>query len=170
MSAGEMREFHPELLPNRGEITAWALALLAGLGLAILHFTWTAVPGWAWIFWIFLFFAAASISFGNWMDRHTLIRTGEDGIEFLNGLRHVRFTWPEVQKVNVLPARWGRTVQVLGENAHFEFRTYGVVEYQGEVRGHIGFVAGQEILDTVLSQSGLSLAEKTEDTYYYARI
>lgn len=161
-------EFRPVLLPRRGEWTAWGLFLADSAGMLILHKS-MVVPLWAWIFWFLLLFSALSISLGNWMDRHTFIRLEMDGIRFENGLRRVRLGWPEIQKVAVLPARWGQAVQVIGRQAHFAFKTLGEVEFQGEVRGRTGFIEGQAILGVILREAGLQLVEKSNSAYYYAR-
>jgi len=168
MPESDTREFRPELLPRRGEWTAWALALAASAGVWLLN--WSGyVPVWAWIFWVFLLFSGLSISLGNWLDRNTVIRLDADGIRFENGLRRVRLNWREVQKVAVLPARWGKAVQVIGEKSHFEFKTLGEVQFQGEVRGRTGFLEGQAILDVILRKTGLELVEESNNAYYYAR-
>ena len=169
MSDSKVREFKPELLPRRGEINAWLLAFTAVLGLFILNQTLEVVPGWAWIFCGFLAFSAASISFGNWMDRKTRIALETDGISFENGIRRVRLGWQDVQKVAVLPARWGKSVQVIGEKSHFDFKTLGEVQFQGQVRGQTGFSEGMTILDVVLRETGLVLIEESNNAYYYAR-
>lgn len=168
MLESENREFRPELLSRRGEWTAWALVLAASLGMWFLNRS-GYIPFWAWIFWTFLLFSALSISLGNWLDRNTFIRLEVDGIRFENGLRRVRLRWPEVQKVAVLPARWGKAVQVIGEKSHFGFKTLGEVQFQGEVRGRTGFSEGQAILDVILRNAGLVLVEETNSAYYYAR-
>jgi hypothetical protein len=168
MTQGERHEFRPELLSRRGEWTAWALALAASIGM------WTLnrdgyIPAWAWIFWGFLLFSSVSISLGNWLDRSTTIYLESDGVRFENRLRRVQLRWPEVQKVAVLPARWGKTVQVIGEKSHFGFKTLGEVHFQGEVRGRTGFPDGQAILGVILKKSGLVLVEESGNAYYYAR-
>lgn len=169
MLESEVREFRPELMPRRGEINAWLLAVAAAVGLLILNQTFEIVPGWTWVFCGFLAFSALSISFGNWMDRKTHIALEEDGISFENGLRRVRLSWPEVQKVAVLPARWGKAVQVVGEKSHFDFKTLGEVQFQGKVRGQTGFAEGQTILNVILRETGLELIEESNNAYYYAR-
>ena len=168
MSESEMHEFRPELISRRGEWTAWGVALVAGLGVWILNSS-GFVPSWAWIFLVFLVFSGVSISLGNWLDRNTLIRLEADGISFENGLRRVRMRWFEVQKVAVLPSRWGKSVQVVGEKSHFNFKTLGEVQFQGEVRGRTGFADGQKILDILLREAGLELIEESNNAYYYAR-
>jgi hypothetical protein len=168
MSKSTTHEFRPELMSRRGEWTAWALALAAGIGMWFLNRS-GYIPAWAWIFWVFLLFSGVSISLGNWLDRNTVIRLDVDGIRFENGLRRVRLSWFEVQKVAVLPARWGKSVQVIGNESHFGFKTLGEVQFQGEVRGRTGFPEGQSILDTILDETGLELVEESNSAYYYAR-
>ena len=169
MSVNEMREFKPEQLPRRGELNAWLLAVAALIGLMVLNRALTVVPGWAWIFSVFLVFSALSISFGNWMDRNTHLVLDSDGISFENGIRRVRLRWLEIQKVAVLPSRWGQSVQVLGENSHFDFKTLGEVQFKGEVRGRTGFAEGKTILDVILHEADLALIEESNSAYYYAR-
>ena len=168
MPVNEKREFRPELLSRRGEWTAWTLVLAASVGMWLLSRT-GYIPVWAWIFWAFLLFSGLSISLGNWLDRRTAIWLETDGIRFQNGLRHVRLRWPEVQKVAVLPARWGKTVQVIGKTSHFRFKTLGEVQFQGEVRGRTGFPEGQAIQDIILNKANLDLVEESNNAYYYAR-
>lgn len=168
MSENEKREFRPELISRRGEWTAWALALAASLGMWFLN-RGGYIPIWAWIFWAFLLLSGVSISLGNWLDRNSVIWLEKDGIRFENGLRRVRLRWPEIQKVAVLPSRWGKSVQVIGEKSHFRFKTLGEVKFQGEVRGRTGFPHGQEILDVILREAGLKLVEESNNAYYYAR-
>jgi len=168
VSESEMHEFRPELISRRGEWTAWGLASVAVLSVWILSRS-GYVPSWACIFLVFLVFSGISISLGNWLDRNTVIRLGMDGISFENGLRRVWMQWFEVQKVAVMPSRWGKSVQVVGEKSHFNFKTLGEVQFQGEVRGRTGFADGQKILDILLRETGLELIEESNNAYYYAR-
>lgn len=163
------REFFPELLSRRGELNAWIFTFVISLSMGIMAWKLGKIPRVAWLFGAFLLFAALSISFGNWMDRRTTIKVGDGGIAFENGIRKVAFRWHEVARVNVIPARWGKTVQVIGEDAHFEFRTLGEVQYQGEVRGRMGFADGEALLQEILQKTGLTLTKEEEGRYYYAR-
>jgi len=169
MPESETREFRPELMPRRGEMNAWLMTLAATVGLLFLNQTMNIVPGWTWVFCGFLAFSAVSISLGNWMDRKTHIALEADSIRFENGLRRVRLRWPEVHKVAVLPTRWGKSVQVVGEKSHFDFKTLGEVHFRGEMRGRTGFAEGQAILDIILRKTGLELVEESNNAYYYAR-
>jgi hypothetical protein len=164
----EQDKFFPELLPRRGEWNAWVFALSASVGLVVLSF-WAIVPSWVWLFIAFLYFSALSISFGNWMDRRTRLQLFPDGVAYENGLRRARLAWDEIQNVRVSPARWGRTVQVIGKTSHFAFNTLGEVRFRGELRGRTGFAQGEAILDTIIRSAGLLVATRRERYTVYSR-
>ena len=162
-------ELRPELISRRGESTAWGLMLIVSLTMGLIHWRLGVIPTAAWIFWGFLVFAALSTSLGNWMDRKTVLRVDGERVSFENGVRHVSLGWQEIQNVNVIPLRWGKSVQVIGNGAHFEFRTLGEVQYQGEVRGRLGFAEGEAILRHILKETGLPLSKEEKGRYYYSR-
>ncbi len=163
-----VREFRPEILPRRGELTAWGLSVGLTFLMLIFNSRWGAVPGFVWAFLTFLLFSASSISLGNWVDRRTVIRLEADGIHFENGLRSVSLKWPEVQNVAVIVARPGKRVQVQGEKSHFSFKLYSETSLLGQTM-RSGFAGGQEILDTVLKSSNLKLQSDSQGVYYYGR-
>jgi len=162
-------EFRPDLLSRRGEWTAWVLFLAVCVGMIFLKRT-AFIPAWAWIFWFFLFFSALSITLGNWMDRHTIIKMEINGIRYENGLRRVKLDWTAIQQVIVLPSRLGQSVQVISQEGRFSFKTMGEVAFQGEVRGRTGFADGQDILNHIVNESGLKLADEVNNALYYTRV
>jgi hypothetical protein len=167
-----IQEFRPELIPRRGELIAWGSALLVGgAWFVIKQITGSAsllVP----ILFIPLLLAALSISLGNWMDRHTVLRMDPEGVRFSNGLRHVQLGWDQIQQVRVLPAAWGKKVQVFGEQTYFGFFTLAEVKAQGRVLGRTGIAAGESALQRILESAGLdkvqplSLDQGQEGVYY----
>ena len=164
----DVQEFRPELLSRREEFTAWILSLGLAAALFVANSTWLNMPSVVWAFETVLLFSAASISLGNWVDRHTVIRVDAQGIHFANGLRSVRLSWPEVMNVAVTQGRAGSRVQVLGDKSHFSFKMMGNVSVFGQTL-RSGFVDGQMILDTILKASHLKLTEESQGVYYYAR-
>ncbi|GAB4579901.1 MAG: hypothetical protein Fur0022_26400 [Anaerolineales bacterium] len=169
------QEFTPEKLSIRGEVTGWILTLVV-LGTAtVLRIYASDWANAALILATILILATASISFGNWMDRKTVIRLDHRGISFSNGVRRTALAWDEIQAIRVLPAQWGaRQVQVIGETprgkAHFEFRTLATVYYQGTERGRTGFADGDFILQTLLQMANMHPVPSDNPTYsYYAR-
>ena len=165
----EMCEYRPEIIPRRGEITAWVLLLVVGAAWLVLVFLHQHVAIPVPLMAGFMFLAAGSVSLGNWMDRHTRLRLNNNEIEFQNGLRHVTIPWGQVKEVQVSPAPWGKRVRVLAEKSYFDFHTLGEVKYRGEVKGRTGFVDGQEILGQIIANSGLQVVGSAEGSYYVAR-
>lgn len=148
------------MISRRGELIAWASALMVLAGWFILRQSGQGVLPVVPILGILLLLAALSISLGNWMDRHTYIRLENGGITFHNGLRHVHFSWDQIKQVEVTPSKWGKKVQVLGNQAHFGFRTLGEVEAYGKSIGNVGFENGEWILEHILERSGLQARQK----------
>jgi hypothetical protein len=163
------REFHPELLSRRGELTAWGLAFVVGLAWFVFSQSKLSSPVAFPILEAFLLFSALSISLGNWVDRHTVIHLGQGGIEFENGLRKASLKWEEINKIKVYPSAWGKKVQVIGSQAYFSFRTLGEVKYLGASRGRMGFAEGELILQRLLEAAHLGDLKKLNAGYYYAR-
>lgn len=159
----ERREYLIERISRRGEAVAWVATLLAFGGVVILLASGNP-PGWLLPTAGFLLAAvAASISLGNWMDRRTRLFLEPGGISYTNGLRRVHLEWGQIGELRVLPAQWGRKVQVFGERAggegvYFAFTTLGEVKVQGRTMGRVGFAEGDYILQTILERAGLSLA------------
>jgi hypothetical protein len=178
------QEYRPERISRRGEAFAWGAALLVVAAGLVLYASGNPI-GWLIPFLgAFLAAAGAGISLGNWMDRKTRLRLEPGGISYTNGLRRVRFRWEQIDQVRVLPAPWGKKVQVFGERApgqglpregaYFAFTTLGEVKMQGRTLGRVGFVEGGFILMTILEQAGLHLARREDIDHqgsreYYSR-
>lgn len=161
----EQKTYKPELLPRRGELTAWVLSVFSLLGLFFLGMA--GVSFWIANFFVgFLFFAATSISLGNWMDRRTELTMDKEGVYFSNGLRRVSSTWQNIREVRVFPGTTGDTVQVLTEGAYFEFKTLGEMKYAGETRARTGFLEGARLIGIILDKAGLVEAERSTFTRY----
>jgi hypothetical protein len=163
------KEFRPELLPRRGEWLAWIAGIGLMVGLFLLGNQLGSLPVTYWIFAGLIVFFALSISLGNWVDRHSVIHVGTDGIAFENGLRSVQLTWSEIQNVAVIPTRLGKRVQVQSAQSHFTFKTMGESTLVGQ-QMRTGFIDGQEILETVLRECGLSVKAEKDGMVYYTRI
>ena len=163
-----MATYKPETLPRQGELNAWMLFFVASAGAFILSLR-TEVPQWAWFLVAILLFSSASISLGNWMDRQTSITLEPNGVQFMNGLRNVHFSWSEITQVKVSPARWGRSVQVIGQQAFFTFSTLGEMKFRDDVKGRTGFEKGEEILSEITSQAGLQMVQQQGPLTTYTR-
>lgn len=162
--------YRPVLLARKGEIIAWLLSLVVGIAWMILLLrglkVFIALPLLA----IFLLVSALSISLGNWMDRQTELQITGDGVEYKNGLRHVRLSWDEIEQVRVISSQWGKKVHVIGPETFFSFRTLGEVKVQGEVKGQMGFLQGEKVLKQILDRSALKMVRQSGQDYYYGRV
>ena len=166
--------FKPELGSRRGELIAWSSAVLVNGTWILLLFLGQSLSFWLLILGIPLLIVAFGISLGNWMDRHTFLKIDSQGIAFSNGLRNEQLDWKEVQEVRVLPAQWGKKVQVFGKNSYFGFHTLGEVEAYGRILGRTGFVEGEHVLEQILERAELREIKQIDignqqEGYYYSR-
>jgi hypothetical protein len=166
----EVQEFRPEPIPRRGELVAWACTLLLfGAWFALARIGQGIHPALP-LLAVPLLLVSLSISLGNWMDRVTRLRLDNERIAFQNGLRNVHLAWDEIRQVKVVPAQWGKRVEVLGENAHFRFYTLGEIKMGDQVKGRTGFAAGEQILARILEQGSLRRQSGQQPGYaYYTR-
>jgi hypothetical protein len=170
----ERQVYNPELVSRRSELIAWGSAILVIGTWILLLFYVQSLSFWLSLLGIPLILIAAGMSLGNWMDRHTVLNLDSESIFFSNGLRHVQLKWQEIQEVRVLPAQWGKKVQVFGERSYFGFHTLGEVRANGKVLGRTGFVDGDRVLEQILDRAALSEVKQVElggqqEGYYYSR-
>lgn len=159
------KTYHPEQMPRQSEWVAWGLAVFSLPGLFFLGMA--GFSSWIANFFVgFLFFAALSISLGNWVDRRTRLTLTSGEIAFTNGLRSVRLAWRDIHEVRIFPGRLGSRVQVIGLQAHFEIKMPGEMKYEGETRARIGFAEGAQILSNIIERAGLRETERAAFTRY----
>jgi hypothetical protein len=166
---GAHREYRPELLPRKGEITAWGATLFMFAAWVVLFLLQKPLPKALIFMTLFLLLCALAISLSNWVDRKTFIRLTQEGVRFENGLRRASLKWDDNRQEQVFPSAWGDKVRVLASQARFDFRTLGEVQVGGEVKGRMGFAEGQEILEQILEKAELVPTEGAGSGYYYAR-
>ncbi|PWH18871.1 MAG: hypothetical protein DDG59_04785 [Anaerolineae bacterium] len=169
MNESKERIFTPELAPRSGERNAWILAFLMLVLWLVFRLTPWELPFTLQVLVIFTLGAALLISFGNWVERNTLLAIGEQGVRFENGLRKVSLAWTEIEEVRVRPAVWGKRVQVRGKGTRFDFHTLGEVKYKGAIQAKTGFAQGEEIVRQIVLNSGLRIADQLSDEVVYTR-
>lgn len=147
--------YTPERMGRRGEGIAWAMALITGLTWLILGSIGRPIPQGIAFLAIFFLLSALGISLATWMERRTFIRLHEKGIDFSNGLRNVQMPFEQLRRIEVFQGTPGKKVRVIGEQAHFEFRTLGEVKFQGKSQGQTGFKEGEDILRTLVGAGHL---------------
>lgn len=161
--------FRPETISRQGERNAWLLFGFALIVELVLFWRYSTPSVWITVLVIFFLLSAILISLSNWVDRKTVLILESGGIVFRNGLRNESLKWDQIEKLRVMPDRWGQRVQVLGSEASFNFRLLSEVEFQGKIRGRMGFPEGEAIMKEIVRSSGLSLTEDNQQGQYYAR-
>jgi len=147
----------------------WVLAILSLAALILLRSRIAGVSPWYTVFVVLMVLSAASTTLGNWMDRKTVLILRPKGLDFRNGLRNVSLNWDEIQEVQVFPSRWGKQAHIVGNHAHFSFRTKSELTHQGEIRAKMGFTQGEYIIEQIIKNSGLQKTDQTGNGWYYAR-
>ena len=164
-----IQEYHPELLPRRGEAVSWTLAILAGIFLLVFQFLLIPIPVWMILIFFLFLFSALIISLGNWMDRSTVLWFTYNEIGYKDGIRKIQLTWGELDRVEVYSSTFGEKVSVIGQARRFNFRLMGEVKLRGETKGRLGFKDGEMILKTILEKSRLFRLETNGGNRYYSR-
>jgi hypothetical protein len=163
------RELRPELLSRQGEFVAWGSTLLAIGAWAYLAYRGEHVHPIFILLGAFILLSALALTLGNWVDRRTVIYIQADRIKYSNGLRSVELRWDQINQAAVYPSRMGKKVHVQAERLHFNFRTHAEIKSRGKVKGYVGFIEGQAILEHILINSDLSTSKKTGSATYYTR-
>lgn len=169
LNGSDEKIFTPELAPRSGERNAWILAFLMIVLWLVFRLTPWELPFTVELLVIFTLGAALLISFGNWVERKTILAITNNGVRFENGLRKVRLAWEEIAEVRVRPAVWGKRVQVRGKETRFDFFTLGEVKHKGRVQAKTGFAQGDEIVRQIVLNSGLRIADQLGDAVVYTR-
>jgi hypothetical protein len=163
------RELRPESISSTEVRNAWLMNIGAVVMMGFLYLRMGNIPAAAWAFLGFLLLAGLSTLLSNWMDKRTVLHVDGNRVSFKNGMREVNLVWGQIEKVNVFPLRWGKSVQVFGSGTQFQFRTLAEVQYQGKVRGRLGFAEGESVLEYILKETGLPLKKEEKGRYYYSR-
>lgn len=162
--------FKPLLTSRRSEVSAWALTVVMFLVVLFAPLEGRGKLGGI-VFLVFLGLSGLTMSIGNWVERNTYLRIAEDGITYFNGAREISLGWKKITRVEVVPSRFGDRIRVNSDSARFRFQSLGNISMNEKISGRVGFEQGEQILETILEQSGLAGAERqqTNGTYYYSR-
>ena len=163
--------FRPLVPARTGEIYAWSLAGVMAISALVLRWRAGYVPWFVWLLFAFFLFSGLMSTFSHWVDARTVLILSEDGLAFRNGLRFARFTWQEVDEVRMRRDRWGKRIQVRGQNGqHFAFRTITEVEiHEGQPQKLFGFPQGEQLAEAIIQRAGLRQKNQTDNETYYAR-
>ena len=163
------QDLRPESITAAEKRNAWLMMVGAFVLLMFLSLRIGSVPVATQVFLGFLLLVGGSTLLTDWVDKKTVLRVDGGRVSFNNGVREVNFGWDEIEKINILPLKWGKSVQVIGASTQFQFRTLAEVQYQGKFRGRLGFAEGEAVLQHLLKETGLPLLKEEKGRYYYSR-
>lgn len=163
------QEYRPLLLSRRSELVAWMITVISVFGWLYFRQNIPALTNLMLVFFALALFTGFGTSYGNWMDRRTILRVSPDGLAYRNGLQNIQMPWQDVQEMHLLESRLGRKVHLIGRRRQFSFRMMSELQAFGRKREQTGFAKGEEIVDAILQFSGLSLKNVSDSGKYYAR-
>jgi hypothetical protein len=152
----ESQTFRPALTSRKGEIGSWVSFFIAVFSGWVLLRQGSSLVWFIALFAALFLFVAIGTTLANWMERKTILTIQPEGVFFTNGLRRVFLKWEEIKELRILPARWGNSVHVIGDQAHFHYLLGGQVSVMGRGRERIGFTQGEQILKILMSRTGLT--------------
>lgn len=157
------REYRPAPVSRKNELVSWGVAFLLISSVVLTSMQGQAVPLAITVLTVFVGLAAVVISFGNWMERKTILVVATGHIHYQNGVRRATLAWDQIQQILVDEDRLSKKVTIIGEQAHFRFRLLSEPRYKGEVRGQFGFEEGDEIMRIITERSGQQPTQSEED-------
>jgi len=163
------RTYSPRALDRYGERLAWSLAV--ALAALTLYMYWQAQ---AWIASLVVITslclgAGLLITYGNWMERKTVIEVSEAGLRYRNPLREVRIAWPELLAVSIYPRGDGWRVVVESEQEMFSFQTLTTLKLGWGRQVETGVEGGQELASTVVGATQLAAPQADRDSWVRRR-
>lgn len=164
----EKQTYKPEISTRNSEYVAWGLAVASIFAVIVLN-NQGNVPTWAWFLTGLFIFSGIVISFGNWVDRMTMIEMDEETIHFVNGLRNVTMKWDEILYLWEGKGRIGYMVQVLAADRHFSFNLPSEMSFQGRGKSKVGFKEGETIRDEIMRRAKLDFEREHKDGKVFTR-
>jgi hypothetical protein len=154
LSVEEM--FRP-LPPNRrGEIIAWSSAVVVGLVSGALFWQGRQISSLGIFLFIFFSLSALLISFGNWMESHTLIRLSSEQVVYHSPVRKVTLALDDVRELWVSSAGRGWRIAVRGEGGFFTYRSAARLGGRLNQAIYIGIEHGDRLAGLIRSMAQLS--------------
>jgi hypothetical protein len=149
--------FRP-LPPNRrGESIAWSCAVVVGVVSGALFWQSGQISSLAVFLFIFFSLSALLISFGNWMEAHTLIRLSSEQVVYHSPVRKVTLALDDVRELWVSSAGRGWRIVVRGEGGFFSYRSAARLGGRFDQAVYIGIEHGDRLAGLIRNMAHLSV-------------
>jgi hypothetical protein len=150
-------EFFRPLPPNRrGEFIAWSSAVVLGLVGGVSFWQGGRISSLAIFLFVFFSLSAMIISFGNWMEAHTLIRLSSKHVAYHSPVRKVTLALNDVCELWVSSAGRGWRIAVRGEGGFFSYRSAARLGGRLKQEVYIGIEHGERLAALIRSMAQLS--------------
>jgi hypothetical protein len=154
---------------RRGEIVAWVCSLLMVGLVALLMSRQGKVSALVMVLLVFFSGAAALVSFGNWMERHTQIVLDAAGVKYSSPLRRTAMAWGTVESLWLLPLGRGWRTVVRSRDGLFHFRTPPPVSSIPSGGLTIGFPRGERLTGLIRSLGRLTDLNRNGEAWVCTR-
>lgn len=148
--------FRPLPSNRRGEFIAWSSAVVVGLVGGALFWQSGRVSSLAIFLFIFFCSSAILISYGNWMEAHTLIRLSPECVIYQSPVRKVTLALNDVHELWVSSAGRGWRIAVRGVEGGFTYRTAARLGGYSDQVVYIGIEHGDRLAGLLRSMAQLS--------------
>lgn len=161
--------FRP-LTPNRrGEFIAWSCAVVVAIVSGAIFWQSGRISSLT-IFLLFFFcFSALLISFGNWMESHTLITLSSEQVFYRSPVRKVTLGLKDIEELWVSYTGRGWRVAIRGTGGFFAYRTAARLGRRGNQVVSIGIEEGERLAGLMRSMARLSSPVLDGDTWFCRR-
>jgi hypothetical protein len=148
--------FRP-LPPNRrGEFIAWCCAIVVGLVSGALFWQRGHISSLAIFLLIFFSLSALLISYGNWMELHTLITLSMKQVLYRSPVRKVTLPLSDIDELWVSYTGRGWRVAIRGEGGFFTYRSAARLGGRIDQVVSIGIEHGERLAGLIRSLAQLS--------------
>ena len=161
--------FRPSPPNRRGEFIAWCCAIVVGLVSGALFWQSGRISSLAIFLLIFFSISALLISYGNWMDSHTLITLSINQVFYRSPVRKVTLALTDIDELWVSYTGRGWRVAIRGEGGFFTYRSAARLGGRFDQVVSIGIEHGARLAGLIRSLAQLSSPVLEGDTWICRR-
>ena len=148
--------FRPSPPNRRGEFIAWCCAIVVGLVSGALFWQSGRISSLAIFLLIFFSISALLISYGKWMDSHTLITLSLNQVFYRSPVRKVTLALTDIDELWVSYTGRGWRVAIRGEGGFFTYRSAARLGGRFDQVVSIGIEHGERLAGLIRSLAQLS--------------
>jgi hypothetical protein len=162
--------FQPASASRRGELIAWASAVVIGLLLTIFYFVTREIQCLTAGLFIFFLGAATLITFGLWVDSKTFAQVSPDFLHYKSPFRNVRLEWDQIEEVRAMDAGSVWRVVVYGAGRYFRIRVLEDEEVAEQGRRFLVIPQADRLVRIICGMAKLRFPREFEEEWICKRL